>query len=78
MRIKFYIIYMTTTNINFKTDILLKKQAEALFNDLGMNMTTALNIFLRQAVRENRIPFEITRDVPAVSGMDSIWEEIVP
>lgn len=78
MRIKFYTIYMTTTNINFKTDILLKKQAEALFNDLGMNMTTALNIFLRQAVRENRIPFEITRDVPAVSGMDSIWEEIVP
>ncbi len=78
MRIKFYIIYMITTNINFKTDILLKKQAEALFNDLGMNMTTALNIFLRQAVRENRIPFEITRDVPAVSGMDSIWEEIVP
>lgn len=78
MCIKFYIIYMTTTNINFKTDILLKKQAEALFNDLGMNMTTALNIFLRQAVRENRIPFEITRDVPAVSGMDSIWEEIVP
>lgn len=78
MRIKFYTIYMTTTNINFKTDILLKKQAEALFNDLGMNMTTALNIFLRQSVRENRIPFEITRDVPAVSGMDSIWEEIVP
>ena len=48
--------------INVKTDSELKKQAESLFSDLGMNMTTALNIFLRQAVRENRIPFEITRD----------------
>lgn len=53
-----------TTNINIKTDSALKKQAEELFADLGMNMSTALNVFLRQAVRENRIPFEITRDVP--------------
>ena len=51
-----------TATINVKTDSELKKQAEALFSDLGMNMTTALNVFLRQAVRENRIPFEITRD----------------
>ncbi len=51
-----------TATINVKTDLELKKQAESLFADLGMNMTTALNIFLRQAVRENRIPFEITRD----------------
>ena len=51
-----------TATINIKTDSELKKQAEELFSDLGMNMTTAFNIFLRQAVRENRIPFEITRD----------------
>lgn len=49
-------------NINIKTDSELKKQAESLFADLGMNMTTAFNIFMRQAVRENRIPFEITKD----------------
>lgn len=48
--------------INVKTDAELKKQAESLFSDLGMNMTTAFNVFLRQAVRENRIPFEISRD----------------
>lgn len=53
-----------TTNINIKTDSSLKSAAEKLFSDLGMNMSTALNIFLRQAVRENRIPFEITREVP--------------
>ena len=49
-------------NINIKTDSELKKQAEELFADLGMNMTTAFNVFMRQAVRENRIPFEISRD----------------
>lgn len=54
--------YVMNTTINIKTDAALKKQAEDLFNDLGMNMTTALNIFMRQAVRENRIPFEITRN----------------
>jgi DNA-damage-inducible protein J len=53
-----------TTNINIKTDSVLKKNAEVLFEELGMNMSTALNIFLRQAVRENRIPFEITGNVP--------------
>lgn len=53
-----------TVNINIKTDSALKAQAERLFSDLGMNMSTALNIFLRQAVRENGIPFEITKKVP--------------
>ena len=53
-----------TTNINIKTDSSLKKQAEKLFAELGMNMSTALNVFLRQAVRERRIPFEITEIVP--------------
>ena len=53
-----------TTNINIKTDSVLKKNAEVLFEELGMNMSTALNIFLRQAVRENRIPFELTGNVP--------------
>lgn len=58
-----------TTNINIKTDAELKKQAEELFSELGMNMSTALNIFLRQSVRENRIPFEITREVPNVKTL---------
>ncbi len=53
-----------TTNINIKTDSALKLQAEKLFSELGLNMSTALNIFLRQAVRENRIPFEITKNTP--------------
>ena len=53
-----------TTNLCVRIDPELKRQAEALFNDLGMNLTTAITVFFRQSVRENRIPFEITRDRP--------------
>ena len=53
-----------TTNLCVRIDPELKAQAEALFSDLGMNLTTAITVFFRQAVRENRIPFEITRDRP--------------
>lgn len=49
-----------TTNLNLRLDKELKKQAEELFAGLGINMTTAINIFLRQAVREQGIPFQIT------------------
>jgi DNA-damage-inducible protein J len=54
----------STTNISIRMDVELKKQAEKLFSDLGMNMTTAFNIFLRQAVRQQRIPFDIALEVP--------------
>lgn len=54
-------------NMNLRMDDNVKKQAEELFSDLGMNMTTAINIFLKQSVRENRIPFEISRNIPNAS-----------
>ena len=53
-----------TANINIRMDANLKKQFEAFCADMGMTMTTAVNIFTRKAVRENRIPFEISGDVP--------------
>jgi DNA-damage-inducible protein J len=43
----------------------LKKQADALFEELGMNITTAFNIFVRQSLREGRIPFDITIHNPS-------------
>lgn len=49
-----------TTNISIRMDNELKKQADALFEELGMNITTAFNIFVRQSLREGRIPFDIT------------------
>lgn len=48
------------TNVSFRIDSQLKRQADALFIELGLNMTTAFNMFLRQAVREGKIPFELS------------------
>ena len=49
-----------STNINL--DPTLKKNAQELLRDLGMDLTTAITIFLRQTVREQGIPFEIKRE----------------
>ena len=49
-----------TTNISIRMDSDLKAQADALFGELGMNLSTAFNIFVRQALREGGIPFEIS------------------
>lgn len=50
---------MTTVNTNIKMDPVVKQQAQTLFAELGMNMSTAINIFLKQAIREQAIPFRI-------------------
>ena len=54
----------TTTNISIRMDADLKAQADALFAELGMNLSTAFNIFVRQSLREGRIPFDITLNKP--------------
>ena len=51
---------MATTSITIRMDEKLKKQAEILFEDMGLNMTTAFTIFAKAVVRQNKIPFEIT------------------
>ena len=55
---------MTTTNLNIRTDKEIKDQAEAIFSSLGLNMTTAVNMFLRTAIRKNGIPFALKLDIP--------------
>ena len=55
---------MAATNLNIRTDTAIKEQAEQIFNELGLNMTTAINLFLRTAIREHGIPFELKLDVP--------------
>lgn len=42
----------------------LKSQAETLFLDLGMNLTTAVNLFLSQAIRDNGLPISISENIP--------------
>ena len=53
-----------TTNISIRMDADLKAQADALFNELGMNLSTAFNIFVRQSLREGGIPFEVKMEQP--------------
>lgn len=53
---------MAQTNISIRIDEELKKQFEKFCEDTGMTMTTAFNIFIKKAVKEQRIPFEITAD----------------
>lgn len=65
---------MKNVNVTFRVDDELKKQADALFSELGMSLATAFNVFLRQAVREQQIPFSITKNVPnavTLAAMDA-------
>lgn len=63
---------MSTTNINFRIDENLKKDADQLFSDLGLNMSTAITMFLKSAVRHNGIPFEIKRKEPNAETVAAI------
>ena len=55
---------MATININVRVDTELKHSAEALFNDLGLNMSVAITMFLKSAVSHDGIPFEVKRLSP--------------
>ena len=49
-----------TTNLNIRIDRELKEQAEVFFSELGLNMSSAFNIFVRQSLRQGKIPFELS------------------
>ena len=65
---------MKSVNVTIRVDEDIKKQADALFDELGMSLSTAFNIFLRQSVREQGLPFPVTRHVPnalTLAAMDA-------
>lgn len=53
-----------TTNLNIRTDKDIKEKADIIFSELGLNMTSAINMFLRATIRENGIPFNLKLDSP--------------
>ena len=53
---------MATKSVTIRMDEGLKREAEELFNEMGINMTTAFTMFAKTAVRQRKIPFEITGD----------------
>jgi len=50
---------MAQTNINIRMDEDLKKKFDEICNELGLNMTTAINVFARAVVRKHGIPFDL-------------------
>ena len=52
---------MATTNINIRTDSELKAKSQSVLRDLGLDMSTAINVFLSQLVHRQAIPFEISK-----------------
>jgi DNA-damage-inducible protein J len=76
-----------TTNLSIRIDRGLKDEADNLFNDMGMNLTTAITIFIKQAVRQKKIPFEIALDsnsnengislIEVMAASERIWDNAV-
>lgn len=65
---------MAQTNINIRMDAELKQQFETFCSEIGMSMSTAFTVFAKKAVREYRIPFEISADMPNEETMAAIME----
>ena len=61
-----------STNINIRVDEDVKRKAEVIFNELGLNMSTAINIFLRYSVRYGGIPFDLRIEKPNVETLAAI------
>ena len=68
---------MAKTTANISIDSEVKEKAQELFADFGLDLSTAIGLFLRQAIRENAIPFAISREIPnadTVAAMKEVEE----
>ena len=65
---------MGNVNVTIRMDAKLRKEATMLFEDLGLSLNQALTIFVKQAVREQRIPFEIKMNTPNKETLEAFKE----
>lgn len=65
---------MTPVNTSIKIDPELKEQAQELFESLGLSLSAAVNVFLRQSVREQAIPFRIGEPLPNAQTLQAIQD----
>ena len=65
---------MPTTTVSFRTDADLRKDADRFFETVGMTMSTAINLYLRKIVMEQRIPFEISVPVMSIESANALQE----
>ena len=63
-----------TSAINIQIDNEIKKEATAILNDLGLSMSTAINLFLRQVIKRDGLPFEVTNQKPNKEMLQALKE----
>lgn len=64
----------TTTNFSVRMDSDIKKECEALYGELGINLTTAINVFLRQSLRAGGFPFDVRLEQPNKETIAALLE----
>jgi len=69
---------MGQTSINIRTDEELKKQFDAVCEEMGLTLSTAINIYMKTVVREREIPFKLTANKPSfmVDSMEELIEKL--
>ena len=65
---------MATTKINVCIDVQTKKEVEAILADMGLNMTAAINMYLKRIQMEKGIPFLVTTKVPSSNTIKALDE----
>ena len=65
---------MASSTYTYRLDSDLRKQSERIFQSLGMNMGTAINVFLRQAVKVGGFPFDVRLDKPNLETIEAMLE----
>ncbi|MDY5987843.1 type II toxin-antitoxin system RelB/DinJ family antitoxin [Sporofaciens sp. SGI.106] len=65
---------MANTNITMRIDEAIKSQLQELMNDLGLDMTTFFTMAAKQAIREQGIPFSVSRDIPNSETLEAFRE----
>ena len=65
---------MASVNVTIRMDEDIKRQADDLFSDLGMSLSGAITVFMKQAIRQQAIPFRIARDIPNRETREAIEE----
>lgn len=63
-----------TTNFSVRMDNEIKKKCESLYGELGLNLTTAINVFLRQSLRAGGFPFDVKLDQPNMETIAAMME----
>lgn len=65
---------MATTNFSVRLDTDLKKRSEAIYGELGINLTTAINVFLRKSLTAGGFPFDVRIEEPNKETMLALLE----